>query len=291
MGFWSDLKLAFKESKYLPLLAVPSPDDKFIIYPEYSIKDLEESKAPTLWQIIRAHWKGCDDCPELWTDVISHNSVNPAAIDDEIEYVFINGIQTNRDMLHLNGLALSFVFGRPITVMHNPTYGIVMDLAESIFGRTFDANNDITLRMANHIVGKIQQGKTIRLIGHSQGAIIAGNVVRMLSEAFDDTKFANKVELYTFAGALDELDRDDGTIAEHFANEFDFVARIGVMALDRDIYGETYVRPDATGHMLNMNYLDAFVQGKYCGGQSRLHGFIEGRASRAIMYKNKQRLN
>lgn len=98
---------------------------------------------------------------------------------------------------------------------------------------------------------------------------LAGAVAALLAD--EPLAKIDKLELYTFANAADrmqhvyvEAGRGRPWI-EHFANERDLVARLGVLAPCRrrpdcglvDIDGPVYERSEAWGHLLNEHYLFA----------------------------------
>lgn len=79
----------------------------------------------------------------------------------------------------------------------------------------------------------------------------------------------SKLEIYAFAncaslmGAVDRKAR--APYVESYGNEFDLVARLGVLAPGRGpgavrIGGERFVRQNTWGHLLNAHYLHAMEQ-------------------------------
>jgi hypothetical protein len=87
-------------------------------------------------------------------------------------------------------------------------------------------------------------------------------VDRLLATLGEGEPPLRKLEVYTFGSAANHMHGNNilGCI-EHFANNYDFVARTGVMAYHRlevpgNRYdGERYIVKVATGHLLNMHYL------------------------------------
>ena len=100
-----------------------------------------------------------------------------------------------------------------------------------------------------------------------------------------------KLELYSFATCANvvtyfrppQADRPGLPHIEHFGNEFDIVARLGMQAPDAhtrriQIQGPRYVRPGAWGHLLNAHYLypiaDAQRHGRRRGGAGTAAPFV-----------------
>ncbi|KHT61600.1 hypothetical protein RJ45_22070 [Photobacterium gaetbulicola] len=209
------------------------------------------------------------------------------------KWFFINGICTSKDMAKINACMLSYIFGRPVTPLHNPTNGITPDVFEAIIGRDFDKYTNIARTAKNLIWRELQKlkfqiddsnthtkhPKKVVVIGHSQGGIIISNVVGQLILEHNKDPLLNFLEVYTFASAHDEYP-SFGTneapscyqppLTEHFANDEDFVARLGVLHEHTHNKGEIYLKKGA-GHLLNYHYLIDFLSGKYdAEGQSHL---------------------
>jgi hypothetical protein len=207
-------------------------------------------------------------------DTKMYSNENTTSTKKDPQWFFVNGIMTNVRIAQNNATALNVVFDKLITVLHNPTRGIFMDIYECLMGRTFNRTVNITLKMFNHIKPILEQGNKVVLLGHSQGGIIVSNIVRLIIESglpLSD----GQLEVYTLAGAQDEFSTIEGMCCEHFANEKDYVARIGVLNYKDRIEGDHYVRDGATGHLLNAHYLEALTRGAYCGGNSKLYAHVK----------------
>lgn len=132
-------------------------------------------------------------------------------------------------------------------------------------------------RKAKEVIArKLLDGERCVLIAHSQGGIIASNVMRLLAKDKEVAPLCANLEVYTFVSAMGEFTKPHPrTHVEHFANQYDFVARVGMLAYKDRIQGKIYARVKATGHLLNRNYLGAFEKGLYCHGRSRLYSYIK----------------
>ncbi|KAF9273349.1 hypothetical protein BGZ68_001592 [Mortierella alpina] len=92
-----------------------------------------------------------------------------------------------------------------------------------------------------------------------------------------------RLEVYTFASAANHM--NGGGILkhiEHFANEYDFVANIGVLACEPSTTpgskydGKVYIDPKATGHLLNMHYLGTTFASGRPATASHMRRYLDG---------------
>jgi hypothetical protein len=105
---------------------------------------------------------GADDGPERW--------------------FFVNGIATNLATAVRNAQCLQRIFGRPVTIIYNPTQGFVEDLAESALQKFTNINTEVVARAFLAISEALLNPhvKHVRVVGHSQGTIILGDVLDLL---------------------------------------------------------------------------------------------------------------
>ncbi|CAB4129462.1 Domain of unknown function DUF676, lipase-like [uncultured Caudovirales phage] len=184
-------------------------------------------------------------------------------------WFFVNGICTDANLAKLNGACLSELFSRKIQVIHNPTFGIIPDLAECIFERTFDGFAPITAHLYNEVISAMAKKQKVVIIGHSQGGIITESLLKLFN--INNIKCSN-IEVYNFASAADEDLVVPGVYQEHFANENDFVSRVGILTATPQ--HPVFVKESGAGHLLNRDYLEHFMLGKYCNKKSRLFGYL-----------------
>ncbi|PWN42383.1 hypothetical protein IE81DRAFT_341436 [Ceraceosorus guamensis] len=152
-------------------------------------------------------------------------------------WFFVNGVATSPTGNRKVCDKLYKIFKRPVYGISNRSNGVLFDLIECLLQRdlrwpTRDERvgyNALATWLGNENI------KRIVLIGHSQGGILCSNWADQLLSDFDrDT--LSKLEIYTFAAAANHfpnpLQGDTGAFGhlEHFANEGDMVARIGVLA-------------------------------------------------------------
>lgn len=170
-------------------------------------------------------------------------------------------------------------FGRPVTGIHNRTYGLAGDLIECVIQRSFSFMGEDTRFALDYVKACLADPtvKTVVLLGHSQGGII---ISLILDRLFSDLPAENmaKLEIYTFGNAAAHFNNPLSTIAqpasplgipkptriiphiEHYANSEDMVTRWGVLynvrnVLENRFSGQVFVRMKASGHMLNQHYL------------------------------------
>lgn len=194
----------------------------------------------------------------------------PTVYDDTVIF-FLNGICTDVNVWAINAKKIQILFKYPVYPLHNTTEGFFKDIAECVFGRTFDIKNEDTKQLYNALKKSLKEKSKVLLFAHSQGAIIASQLISYFIECGEES-LLEKLELYTFAGAMDEMPLGN-YYAEHYANTLDYVARIGVLEYRTDIKGKLYIRQSA-GHLLNIHYLQPFKEGLFCQGTSRLYTYL-----------------
>lgn len=215
-------------------------------------------------------------------------------------WFFINGVATDEALARLNAEYLALLFHRPITLVHNATNALGIDLLECAVGKGWDIMCEPALRALPEIVAALDDPAKRRVIVvcHSQGTIIMANVLRALIdetaraelaaargrlqqarpappalptvEGVADPKHLSKLEIYSFATCATVMThcrscrrtRKGKPVPwlEHFANEHDLVARLGMLAPRKQqhgirIDGDAYCRTNAWGHLLNQHYL------------------------------------
>ena len=200
-------------------------------------------------------------------------------------WLFVNGVATSPAVIKANGKELARIFQRPIHLVHNPTDGLLLDLAECVLGRTFNFQTTLSEYVLDVVNRALVGYEKVVLIGHSQGGIVVADVANALVRYSEKRELLRNLEIYTFASAADEMLADDKLSRkaghcvpyyEHFANGRDFVARIGVISCQEAIAGPLFVNEDRKGHLLNAHYLEAFEKGRFCDGKSRLAGYVGG---------------
>lgn len=208
----------------------------------------------------------------------------PTEDDTDSCWFFLNGIATSPPVALLNGKELARVFRRPIHLIHTPTNSAAIDLVRSFHARTLRKDGDLSRPAFEIIKSALLEKERVVLLGHSQGTIISSYIVRKLLKDPQLKSLTKKLEVYCLAGVADsfrldpELTESEGRsvpYVEHFANEGDFFAQIGVLAHLERTDGPLFCL-DKTGHLLNEHYLSRLTQGEYCNSNSRLFKYVDG---------------
>ena len=99
-------------------------------------------------------------------------------------WFFINGICTDHSVVLLNAGYLHELFGRPLTVLHNVTRGIVPDLAACAVGKEWDWVTESAAVAFPPIYAALKNKACERLIllAHSQGTILSAVILALLRE-------------------------------------------------------------------------------------------------------------
>lgn len=277
---WKEVTLIRDNFLALPFLGLPLSNEPGIrseLNPRnyHSIRDFLQVIGHAVWPSQRISF--------------SHGSLvcypnHPTEDSKTSKWFFINGIAASPPVAVLNGKELARAFHRPIHLIHNPTYSAAWDIVHSFTARTLRKDGYLS-RPAYQVIKQalLEQEKVI-LIGHSQGTIVNSYVVRNILKDPHMRNYAHKLEVYCIAGVADSFQIDAALTkkfkrpvpyVEHFANEGDFFARIGVLAhLDRT-EGPLFTL-NRKGHLLNNHYIGGILRGDYCNGSSRLYKYTKG---------------
>ena len=262
-----DLITVSKNARWIHSVLNASEVTDYAFRREFSEEHYISDRPTTAAMVLKAVVTGDGSGTRLGAEMFDVGNYNNR---DEI-WLFVNGICTDRNLAIFNARCLSELFERTITVLHNPTHGIVSDLVECAFERTFDKFCNVSRCVYREVIEALFAGKRVKLIGHSQGGIIVGRVLQQLKHM--ELGIFKNLEVYTFASGSDEAVEVAHVKQEHFANKEDFVSRIGVLSFPQ--VGDVYVR-DSVGHLLNRDYLEHFAGGHFCGRTSRLYHLLRG---------------
>ncbi|KAK7191886.1 hypothetical protein PSPO01_02335 [Paraphaeosphaeria sporulosa] len=177
-------------------------------------------------------------------------------------WIYLNGVSVGRHWLQSNLDLLAMTFRRPVTGVHNRTYGIVFDLLQCILERDFlYATTDIRRSYVTIKASLLDpSNEKVILILHSQGGIEGGMILDwLLGELPRDV--LQKLEIYTFGSAANHFNNPlpYPIHVEHFAHTRDFVACWGVLHFSSPSFPNRYAGKvfvcEGEGHLLNMHYL------------------------------------
>jgi len=207
------------------------------------------------------------------------------------KWIYINGIGTDEEGAKENGLELYEMFGRPVDVVHNPTYGYMVDLFECLGGKTgvfqygemkmekkLQKHLSKTLREARDSEGQIEK---VVLVAHSQGTIITGKAIKALKTKEEGPLMKKYLHVYIFAGVAHQMLGEDVRYLENISNGGDGVACLGHLTpefiknfwhntqLESMIYssGTSVVEDGNWGHLLPNHYLAPMRAGKFSGSK------------------------
>ncbi|CAM9513487.1 unnamed protein product [Hapterophycus canaliculatus] len=222
-------------------------------------------------------------------------TVTPVKVSEDCSpesFFYVNGICTTRRMALATGADLSQIFDRNVTVIHNPTDSIVIDLLECIFAKLWAGQSFATSRPCALLVDKLLEAlqdpkkNKVILVAHSQGTIIAGDALSRLSKAVEDGKLAQdamkKLELFNLANASHWMhqSQDGFPYIESICNQRDPVGMLGANAPQRvkkiwniRIAG-SLIHPTKSrwGHMIGAHYLKHLKNNDY--PDSKLHNYM-----------------
>ena len=184
--------------------------------------------------------------------------------------LYVNGIMSNTEGVKLNQKELETLINRPINIIHNVTDSLLMDLLECLIGKETEDLTEASTVALYTICNKLLDNKIKKLIiiCHSQGTIIVAKVIKYLSKlGLNKEKYLKKLEIYAFASCASHMTYiiDKLPYMEHFANDNDFVAKLGCNC-PREIKeyikidGNIFITKNKSGHMLNSHYLNNFKE-------------------------------
>jgi hypothetical protein len=257
--------------------------------------------------------------PSLVLQRGDHNNSYTAHPDEA--WCFVNGIMTNDAAAQLNAAYLAYLFHRPITLIQNSTGGLAEDLLECALDKAWGRTREAATKTFPVVYDALKDPAKTRVVfvAHSQGTIIAGVVLRFMAQlterrptALEEARAAGpepvypdempldpadfeplqpseiaKLEVYCFANAATTMryvTTHQGARVpwiESYGNEFDIVARLGVLAPNParrgvQVDGPRYVRKAAWGHLLDDHYLLAIEReqknGRKRGPKTRTAG-------------------
>lgn len=229
-------------------------------------------------------------------------------------WIFLNGVAVGRHWLQSNIDRIALSFGRPVLGTHNPSNGIIFDLFMCLIQRDFCyATEDIRAAFSTvkDALSKPNIKKVI-FISHSQGGLEASLILDWLLADMPE-ELLGKLEIYTFGNAANHFNnperkvfkspasaggsqatgahpswKDDGVFRhiEHYANEYDFVSRMGVLnfvswtANPQNRFKGSVFKQRARGHLLNQHYMDRMFPLRDDGeGLKETNDFIETEAT------------
>ena len=203
--------------------------------------------------------------------------------DTKSNIIYVNGILTDKEDLREHINTLNCTFGTNIKAYHNETGGLLIDLLESSYGRDSIKRSPLAQQIAKSILEKLEQTtEELHLLGHSQGAILLNNALEVVQ---DQCKFEDlqRINFYTFGGALKHCILNNNMHIEHFANTSDIVPNLGILKEGVEHTGKIY-RREASGHFFVDDYLMPVQAGEF-GGESQFFKILHAEAQQTLNIK------
>lgn len=100
-------------------------------------------------------------------------------------WMFINGICTDKDVARINAEYLVDLFGRPLTILHDSTCGLIPDLIECAAGKGWGSLTAAGRLVLHPLAAALlnPDKRRVVLLCHSRGTIIAAAVLHALAAA------------------------------------------------------------------------------------------------------------
>ncbi|OCF35822.1 hypothetical protein I316_02315 [Kwoniella heveanensis BCC8398] len=157
------------------------------------------------------------------------------------------------------------MFNHEVIGLRNKSFGLMIDLWCCLIQRDFNARTPIVYDYLSVIGGAMLDPSSVKVIvfAHSQGALILSAVVKLIEREAILQGVKHKVEMYTIGSAArsfgtrkycgQEIHGGFGRV-EHYSNEWDWVARTGVLSNIEASVGVHYIRKKQAGHLPLIHY-------------------------------------
>lgn len=175
-------------------------------------------------------------------------------------WFFLNGIGADRHVLLLNAAYLGKLFGRPLTLLHNASCGLLADLAECTVDRGSRGIAEAARKAFAPIYVALKQPscKRVILIAHSQGTVVTSVLLWLLRALYPATA----------AQALNgEPGCPEQQVAQHLAHQWGFPSA-DEAARRGEQRGSAAVRPPLSAHELAK--LEIYTFGNCASGMSAI---------------------
>jgi len=199
---------------------------------------------------------------------------------EEEKWIFINGPDGDRRSLQTTVDRLSATFQRPVTGISTPIYGFFYETVVGLLLQMGDGNAGAVHVVYDRLKNKLvdERVSKVVIIAHGLGGVILSHTVDRLIHSMPRSCMS-KLEIYTFGSAAFHFANPLKTnasihpttisepvflipVIEHYANDFDPIARIGVIHHTRKqpktrYAGRLFIHQHASGCFFNEHYLDS----------------------------------
>jgi len=203
-------------------------------------------------------------------------------------WLFINGVAGEYHWTRLGCEKLAKWFGRNVEGVMNRGDGILWDLIECAGERTVSgagtagsqrdltqkttSSTDAQKNLVAHLISALEDSKVthVVIVAHSQGCLILRLALDQLIAATDDIDrtglLKDKLCVFTFGNPSFDWEQDTSSEkqmlsgfvlrTEHYANEKDFVAKLGVLreSGDKERCRIIFKNPKQAGHLFGAQY-------------------------------------
>jgi hypothetical protein len=184
--------------------------------------------------------------------------------------IMINGVMSPFRIATHQSEVLSLCIGQPVSLIYNPTIGIIKDLLECHQDRHGEPTNIVRFTM-ERITQSLMQDGPITIVGYSQGAIIASAAIAQLAKV-QPASILSRIHYVTLGAGFKESILPHYIKQEHFANANDPVTHMGLLSGQYTSTGTSHIR-DAHGHLMIADYLLPIKAGDF-GGDSLFETFF-----------------
>lgn len=143
--------------------------------------------------------------------------------------VYVNGIRVSKAEQFNSMRAIADQTGANVVGIHNSTGGAIRDLSQSALDKFDMGQNKAVKTLANLMVGKARDGKSLHLMGHSQGGLVISRALKQAQQRLLKTGMSQKAvekafgnfDIETFGQASTHF--VDGPKYNHYVNKDDYV--------------------------------------------------------------------
>jgi hypothetical protein len=178
--------------------------------------------------------------------------------------IMINGVMSPFNIATHQSEVLSQCIGAPVSLIYNPTIGLIKDLLECHQDRHGEPTDIVRFTMERITLLLLQDGPVV-IVGYSQGAIIASAAIAQLAKLKSASELS-RIHYVTLGAGFKESILPHYIKQEHFANANDPVTHMGLLSEQYTSTGKAHIR-DAHGHLMVADYLLPIKAGEF-GGDS-----------------------
>lgn len=146
---------------------------------------------------------------------------------------YINGILTDKSEARYHADVLSLAIRHDVILLHNPSKGFILDIFESVRGRTL-GSTELATSAATKMLPDLKNPTVDKVLiyAHSQGGIIIFNVIKHLTEFLTEQEYnqlIKKIQIITLGSGDNGIRLNSECPLPDIIclkNEYDFVANL-----------------------------------------------------------------